>query len=128
VSVAYLDSSAFIKTIVLEAESRQLATWLRNRPDRASSALLRTEAVRAVRSHGPEMIQRVREELANVELVQIDAALLDAAADLDIPVRSLDAIHLATALALGRDLAVLVTYDDRMIRGARELGIEVATP
>jgi predicted nucleic acid-binding protein len=74
------------------------------------------------------MIQRVREELANVELVQIDAALLDAAADLDIPVRSLDAIHLATALALGRDLAVLVTYDDRMIRGARELGIEVATP
>jgi predicted nucleic acid-binding protein len=128
VSVAYLDSSAFVKTIVVEPESRQLATWLRSFPDRASSALLRMEAVRAVRSHGPELVQRAREEFANVELAQIDAALLDAAADLDIPVRSLDAIHLATALALGRDLAVLVTYDDRMIRGARELGIEVATP
>jgi predicted nucleic acid-binding protein len=128
VSLAYLDSSAFVKTIVLEPESRQLATWLRSFPDRASSALLRTEAVRAVRSHGPELVQRVREEFANVELVQIDAAVLDAAANLDIQVRSLDAVHLATALALGPDLDVLVTYDERMIRGARELGIDVASP
>ncbi len=54
--------------------------------------------------------------------------LLDAAADLDVEVRSLDAIHLATALALGRDLGVLVTYDERMTRAARELAIEVAAP
>jgi len=128
VSLAYLDSSAFVKTIVEEPESRRLASWLPDWPRRASSELLRAEAVRAVRPHGPETVQRARDELAGVELVPVDRMLLDAAADLDVEVRSLDAIHLATALALGRDLGVLVTYDERMTRAARELAIEVAAP
>ena len=127
-SFAYLDSSAFVKTIVEEPESPRLASWLSTRPDRVSSALLRTEAVRAVRQHGPEAVERAREELEHVELVKIDAALLDSAADLDIEVRSLGAIHLAAALILGPDLGVLVTYDERMIRGARELGLETVSP
>jgi len=128
VSFAYLDSSAFVKTIVEEPESPRLVSWLSTRPDRVSSAVRRAEAVRAGRQHGPEAVERAREELEHVELVKIDAALLDTAADLDIEVRSLDAIHLAAALILGPDLGVLVTYDERMIRGARELGLEAVSP
>jgi predicted nucleic acid-binding protein len=128
VSWAYLDSSAFIKTIVEEPESQRLASWLPEWPRRASSELLRTEAVRAVRAHGPEITQRARDELAGLELVPVDRQLLDAAADLDVDVRSLDAIHVASALALGPDLGVIVTYDEWMTRAARELGLATAAP
>jgi uncharacterized protein len=127
-SFAYLDTSAFVKTIVEEPESQRLLAWLPDWPRRASSELLRTEAVRAVRPHGPETVERARDELAGVELLPVDRALLDAAADLDVEVRSLDAIHLASALALGRDLGVLVSYDARLSGAAAELGIEVASP
>lgn len=127
-SFAYLDTSAFVKTIVREPESEHLAAWLSKWPRRASSELLRTEAVRAVRRHGPEAVQRARAELAGVDVITVDRSLLDAAADIEIEVSSLDAIHLASALALGGDLGVLVTYDERMIRAGSELGVAVATP
>ncbi|MGH2971844.1 MAG: type II toxin-antitoxin system VapC family toxin [Gaiellaceae bacterium] len=127
-SIAYLDTSAFVKTIVREPQSGRLASWLPDWPRRASSELLRTEAVRAVRPHGLEAVQRARAELAGVDLIPVDRMLLDVAADIDIDIRSLDAIHLASALALGSDLGVLVTYDERMIRAASELAIAVASP
>lgn len=127
-TLAYLDSSAFVKTIVVEPESERLRTWLADWPDRASAALLRTEAVRAVRDQGAEWIERAREELENVRLVELDSALLGSAADLQVDVRSLDAIHLAAALALGSDLGPVVSYDARMIAAAGELGLEVASP
>ena len=127
-TLAYLDSSAFVKTIVIEPESRRLVEWLRQWPDRACSALVRTEAIRAVRPHGPDVVQAARAALAGLQLIQLDAILLDAAADLEADVRWLDAIHLAAAQALGVDLGVVVTYDDRMARAARQLGMEVAGP
>lgn len=66
--------------------------------------------------------------LDDLFLVALDDALLDAAGELAVDVRSLDAIHLAAARSLGRDLGAVVTYDERMIRGARELGLEVCSP
>jgi hypothetical protein len=117
-----------VKTIVVEPESHKLEAWLRNHPIRISSALLRTEVVRAVRNHGPDAVGLARQELADVDLVRIDDPILDAAADLEGEVRTLDAIHVATARALGSDLAVLVSYDERMARVAAELGIEVVSP
>lgn len=125
---AYLDTSAFVKTVVEEPESERLAAWLERRPDRASCALLRTEAIRLVRPHGPAAVAAARTAFRTFRLVQLDDRLLDAAADLAIEARSLDAIHVAAALALGRDLAALVTYDHRMERAARELGITVVSP
>jgi predicted nucleic acid-binding protein len=128
VTLAYLDTSAFVKTVVEEAESGRLRARLPEWPRRASSALLRTEAVRAVRPHGSEALERAREKIEELELLHVDRSILDAAADLDVEARTLDAIHLASALALGPDLGVLVTYDARMARAAGELGIETVAP
>ena len=70
-----------------------------------------------------------REALRRVDLVAIDDRILDAAGILEPRVlRTLDAIHLATALALGDDLESIVTYDDRMIEAARLIGLPTSTP
>jgi uncharacterized protein len=128
VTLAYLDASAFVKTIVVEPESRRLVDWLKRWPDRASCAILRTEAVRAVRRYGLDVVAATREEFRGLTLVEVDETLLDAAADLSPQVSSLDAIHLAAAQSLGPDLGVLVTYDIRMISAAGLLSIETAAP
>jgi hypothetical protein len=66
---------------------------------------------------------------ARVRLLQLDDALLAATGDLDPRVlRSLDAIHVASALALGEDLEELVTYDRRMVDAARLLGMTARAP
>jgi len=126
----YLDSSAFVKAIVAEPGSRALRDFLGGSgAARVSSALLRAEALRAVRHLGPEAIERVRAALRRVDLIAIDDRILDAAGVLEPQiVRTLDAIHLATALAMGDDLAAVVTYDARMTEGARLLGLPTATP
>jgi len=102
--------------------------WLEQWPDRASCALLRTEAVRGVRAHGSKAVALARAGFSTLQIVRLDEQLLDTAADLSIDVRSLDAIHVAAALSLGPDLGALVTYDERMARAARELGLPVAAP
>ena len=126
--LAYLDTSAFVKTIVAEPESDQLARWLADRPLRVSCALLRTEAIRALRPHGADAVTAARRQLRAVRLVRLDDRLLDAAGDVPGEIRALDAIHLAAALSLGSDLDVLVTYDRRMEAVASELGITVVSP
>ena len=69
-----------------------------------------------------------RTALAGLALIRLDDRVLDSAADLPAPLRSLAAIHLATAQALGADLAALVTYDVRMAQAAAELGLPLAAP
>ena len=126
----YLDSSAFVKIVVAEPESRALRSFLTRRRSRhASSAMLRAEALRAVRHTGPEVLARTRAALKGVDLIAVTDSILDAAGMLEPRiVRTLDAIHLATAIALGDDLEVLVTYDTRMAEGARLLGLAAASP
>ena len=129
-SAVYLDSSAFVKLAVEEPETRALRAFLAERDGRrVSSALLRTESLRAVRQLGGDVLSTVREGLRRVDLVAIDDRILDAAGTLEPRVlRTLDAIHLATALAVGDDLETVVTYDERMAAGARLLGLPTATP
>jgi predicted nucleic acid-binding protein len=129
-SALYLDSSAFVKVVVEEPESAALRAYLAaDEARRVSSALLRTEALRAVRHLGPEVLANVREGLRRVDLVAIDDRILDAAGILEPGVlRTLDAIHLATALAVGDDLEAIVTYDERMVAAARSLGLPTAAP
>ncbi len=129
-SAVYLDSSAFVKLIVEETESAAVRTFLANRDARrVSSALLRTESLRAVRHLGPDALATVREGLRRVDLVGIDDRILDAAGTLEpLVLRTLDAIHLATAMAVGDDLDVVMTYDERMVEAARLLGLATATP
>jgi uncharacterized protein len=126
----YLDSSAFVKLVVTEAESKELREFLAtHEARRVSSSLLRAEALRAVRNLGPDALAIAREGLRRVDLVAIDDRILDAAGILEPRIlRTLDAIHLATALTLGDDLETIVTYDDRMIEGAGLLGLAAVAP
>ena len=129
-SALYLDSSAFVKLVVEEPETAALRGFLADRAGRrVSSVLLRTESLRAVRHLGADALATVREGLRRVDLVAIDDRILEAAGTLEPRVlRTLDAIHLATALAVGDDLDTIVTYDDRMVEAARFLGLSTATP
>lgn len=127
--VAYLDSSALVKLVVQEPESGTLTDFLAEWPVIAACALARVEVVRAVRAHGSAAIDRALQVLNRVTLLRLDDSLLDAAANLGPPrLRSLDAIHLATALTLGRDLGVLVTYDERMRDAGEHMGLPMAAP
>lgn len=126
---AYLDSSAIVKLAVVEEHSAALRAWLRDRPDRTSCALARTEVLRAVRSIGPAASVAARAILTGLNLIQVDDRLLDAAASIEPGIlRSLDAIHLAAALSLGDDLGAVVSYDLRMLEGAQLLGLPTARP
>ena len=128
-AAVYLDSSALVRLVVLERESRALADHLRERPNRASCALARVEVIRAVRAHGRLATNRARQLLERTSLLRLDDLLLDRAAGLDGPtLRSLDAIHLAAALTLGDDLVELITYDNRMSGAADDIGLPVIAP
>jgi predicted nucleic acid-binding protein len=130
VTALYLDSSAFVKVLVEEPESGALRAFLADHPARrVSSALLRAEALRAVRHLGSGTLAAIREGLRRVDLIGIDDRILDAAGILEPRIlRTLDAIHLATALTLGDDLDAIVTYDDRMAEAARLLGLSTVRP
>lgn len=127
-SVAYLDSSAFVKLVVPEPESSALRLWLRRWPERASAALLRVESVRAVGPTGPNAIRTARWQMARLNLIELSRPLLDVAATLPGPLRSLDAIHLAAAQSLGSDLGAVVTYDPRLAQAAGGMGMTVESP
>ncbi len=126
----YLDASAFIKLIVREQESDAVRRYLRKTGGRqVSSSLLRTESLRAVRRLGPDTLAAVRDGLRRIDLIGIDDRLLDTAGLLEPRVlRTLDALHLATALAVGDDLEAIVTYDDRMVEAARLIGLPTVSP
>ena len=125
----YLDSSAIVKLAVAEAESGVLRRYLRRRTPHITSALARAEVARALLPFGPAAQQRGDAVLARVDLVRIsDAVLRTAGTLLPEDVRTLDAIHLATAQQLGEDLGRVVTYDVRMQTAAQTLGLDVAAP
>ena len=125
----YLDSSALVKFVVAEAESEALRRFIRRRTDRVSSVLARLEVLRAVRMHGAPAIERAKKVLARIHLLRIDDEVLESASVLPPGVlRSLDAIHLASAQALGKDLECVVTYDRRMSEAAVLLSLSVRSP
>jgi uncharacterized protein len=131
VTVVYLDSSALVKLVVTEPESSALMEFLRSQSDRVSSAVALTEVPRALRraGFGASERRRSREVMARIALVDVDRRILAAAAALDPPaLRTLDAIHLATALAVREDLAAIVTYDRRLAAAAERAHLEVSVP
>jgi predicted nucleic acid-binding protein len=124
----YLDSSAIVKLAVEEPESAVLRRYLRRRT-LVSSVLARTEVPRALIGEGAKGLAAGRAVLARLDLIRVNDKVLDAAGQMLPPdLRSLDAIHLATARELGRDLSRLIAYDERLLEGARRLGVPVASP
>lgn len=124
-----VDSSAIVKLAVQERESAALRSYLRRRQPYVTSALARTEVARALMPLGPTAVRRGMDVLARVDLVRInDRILVAAGALVPAEIRSLDAIHLATAQQLGVEVARIVTYDERMAAAARASGWVVAAP
>lgn len=127
----YLDASALVKLIRPEPESPALLAALREWRDRVTSSLSALEVRRALRriKPRPSHWKRADEALRRVGRIGIGEPILEAAAQLDPPeLRTLDAIHLATALSLGNDLGAFVTYDRRLRDAARAMKIEVLSP
>jgi predicted nucleic acid-binding protein len=128
-AVAFVDTSAYVKLVLGEPEAAALDRALRDWPAHVGSALLRVEAERACARHGEQWVARARTGLGGYALLPLDDGVLRAAAVLRPPaLRTLDAIHLATALSLGRRLGVLFSYDDRLCDAARDVGVPVARP
>jgi hypothetical protein len=125
----YLDSSALVKLAVREPESTALRRHLRRKRPLITSALSRTEVARALLPFGPGTVARGDDVLRRLDVIRINDRILRAAgALLPLELRSLDAIHLATAIEIGADLARLCTYDERMAAAAADLGLTVVAP
>jgi predicted nucleic acid-binding protein len=126
--LAYMDASAFVKLVVQERESDALSAAIRGWR-LTSSALLEVEAVRAVRRRKPGHEDAARALLRIVDVIDVGNDVRRAAADVAEPrLRSLDAIHLATALSLGDRCGAVFTYDDRLIAAAQAHGLPVTVP
>jgi uncharacterized protein len=129
--VIAFDSSALVKLVVEEPESAALDAWLGDRPSPSPTAsdLVRVEVPRAVARTDAGSTAAARALLAGLDLVPVTVDLLEFAAGLTPrSLRSLDAVHLATALSLGRALEAFVVYDDRLARAAADAGLPVVAP
>lgn len=126
----YMDTSALAKLVVAEPETTELRAWLAAASRQpVTSDLTRTELMRAVRRAAPDRATLARQVLNSVTLLQLPSSLFDAAGRLEpADLRSLDALHLASALDLGDDLHGLVTYDTRLANAASRAGIAVINP
>jgi len=124
----YLDASALVKLVVPEAETAPLTAYVERHVVLTSCSLARVEVLRAARPHGVDAITTARALLTTLDIVQLDDELLDLAGDLDGPLRSLDAVHVAAAMELGEGLEAFITYDRQMTRAAESLGLPVVSP
>jgi uncharacterized protein len=132
--VIYLDSAALVKLVREEDETRTLVAWLNERAGQrlVASVLVEVEVPRALRRSQPGVLGAVAATLARIDRIELDAAIrATAAAYVDPLLRSLDAIHLATAdqlVASGKAVSAFVTYDERLAEAARGCSLPVAAP
>jgi predicted nucleic acid-binding protein len=131
VSLYYADTSAVVKLLVEESHSKAFAAFYDAHADAewVSSALLRIEVTRTVARAMPGLLPDARDLLLAFSIIAIDDDIVEGAMnEPDRGLRSLDAIHLATARLLGEDLDAIVSYDDRLLNAATEAGLPVASP
>ena len=127
----YLDSAAVVKLVHAEAESAALRGWLDERAETRwiSSVLTEVESFRALARYAPEAAARLPAVLDLIELVDLDPSVrIQAQAIRPVTVRSLDAIHLGTALCVRRALTSFVTYDKRLLDAALAAGLPADAP
>lgn len=127
----YLDSSALVKLTHPEAHSADLTAWLAARSGRfaVTSKLARAETIRALRRSDPPALPRVPAVFTRLYSLPVDDRVLELAGAFEDPLlRTLDAIHLATARALGAPRLSFVTYDQRLLAAAAGQGFDAVDP
>ncbi len=127
----YLDSSALLKLLFEEDESAALAQWITERAGTplVSSELAKVEVVRAARRLDADVVPTARALVSQLDLIPLSGGVIDEAADAGEPLlRTLDAIHLTSLLALRNDLTAFVAYDNRLIAAADAVGIKAVRP
>jgi uncharacterized protein len=128
----YADTSALAKLFISEPETSELRRWLvtMDEPSLVSSALLGVELLRLLGLALPAAVAPAERFLGtDMDIIEITPTVLADAARLPPPrLRTLDAIHLATALDLGSAVNVMLSYDKLLTRAARAAGIAVAHP
>ncbi|PZS02233.1 MAG: VapC toxin family PIN domain ribonuclease [Pseudonocardiales bacterium] len=131
----YLDTSGAMKLVRAEAHSAALSRWFRERPGIPvlSSVLIEVELMRATRRSAPRRAARAADVLRGIGVVTVSPAVIArAAAYTDPRLRSLDAIHVATAEHVGsvsgEAVQAFVAYDERLLVAARRAGLPVAAP
>ena len=129
--ILYLDASAIVKVIAPDNESAALVRVLESWTEQATSALSLAEVPRALRRirATAAMMRRAERALGQLSLIRVDRDILEAAGEFRRPnLRTLDAVHLASALFLGTDLEGVVTYERRLSAAAQGAGVRVFAP
>lgn len=127
----YLDSSALLKLLHEERESAALEQWISTRAatPMVSSELAKVEVIRASRRVNAAALPSARALLAGLDLIPLSSDLVEEAADAgEPPLRSLDAIHLVSAMSIRPHLSAFVVYDHRLAQAASAAGLDPVRP
>ena len=127
----YLDTSAIVKLVAAEEESAALINWLNGHPDEnlATSAIGHIELIRTAARTGPDVVARARNVASTIDTLILTAPIASAAATIaPAELRTLDAIHLATAHTHRQSLTALCAYDRRLLEAAESQGLPIVSP
>ncbi|HEY2447497.1 MAG TPA: type II toxin-antitoxin system VapC family toxin [Mycobacterium sp.] len=127
----YLDTSATVKLVVAEKESPALINWLNDRLDQnlITSAVGNIELIRAAARVGPSAVARARNVASTIDTLVLTETIAAAAAAMPpAELRTLDAVHLATAHAHRRSLTAFCAYDRRLLEAAESQGLPTVSP
>jgi len=127
----YLDPAAVVKLVHAEPESAALRSWLDKRAEVQwiSSVLTEIESFRALARYAPMAVARLPAVLDQIDLIDLDQRIhMLAQTVTPVTVRSLDAIHLGTALRSRSGLTSFVTYDKRLLDAAQAAGLPADAP
>ena len=124
----YLDSSAIVKLIKAERETKALLQQLP--ASITTSQLSRVEVIRTISLNCAELLEDAYDVLSDISMVPVDHSVLLAAENLPafIKLRALDSIHMATALLLKGEIEGVISYDKEMVIAADALGFKTLSP
>jgi predicted nucleic acid-binding protein len=124
----YIDSSAILKLIKPEKES---AALIKKLPSALiASRISRVEVTRTIIRYEPDLLDSTYDVLADIQMVPVEDSIITIAENLPqfINLRSLDSLHIASALAIKNVLKGIITYDKEMVIAANALGFKTLSP
>jgi predicted nucleic acid-binding protein len=125
---SYVDASGLVKLVIDEAETREMVRWYVE-SDRVLTSVIGVIETRRAAARRPHDAGHLAHVLDRVEVLAVAPDIAERAGSiLPAMLRTLDAIHLATALTAEPGIDAFVTYDDRLAAAARDLGLPVVSP